>query len=421
MNPRPKPSSAAGQIHLGRQPILDRAQRVVAYELLFRSGREHNQADVTNTTQATAEVISHAFSDLGIGSILGNSECFINLGKGLLMSELVELLPKARVVLEILEDVVPDAALVARCRQLRDQGFRLALDDYAQAPQFAPLLDVVDLVKVDLMSLDLDRVVDMRRQLPEHIRILAEKVESHMDFEICLNNGYDLFQGYFFARPHIVSARRNDPKRSSILRLIGLLAADAETEDLVRVFKQEATLCYKLFGLVNAVGNSGPVQINGITDAITHLGRRQLQRWLQILLFAQATGMDPGNPVLQTAAQRGKLLDGLARHTAPQDRAFQDRAFMTGLFSLLDVLLEMNADEALNMLHIHGEARAAILHREGNLGEALRLCEALEQGDFLVVKALVDAMGIDGQEMIRLQVASMRWADTLGQGLANLP
>lgn len=409
--------TATPEIRLGRQPIMDRQHRVVAYELLFRATGDGLPV---SATQATAQVISHAFGDLGIGGALGESECYINLGKALLLSDLIELLPKERVVLEILEDVVPDAQLAARCRELRELGFRLALDDFVYAPEYEVLFDYVDIIKVDLLNQDLDAVVAMRRRLPGSLKLLAEKVENHMDYEICLNNGYELFQGFYFARPHVLRGRRHDPRRESILRLIGLLASDAETSDLARVFKQEAALCYKLVRLVNSVGIGARGPIGGITEAITLLGRKQLQRWLQILLFAETAGMRDHNPILETAAQRGKLMDGLARRLRPEAGEFHDLAFMTGLFSLLDALLELSLADALDDVRIQGEARRAILRREGPLGLALRLCEALEAGEFNLAGSLAEQLGIRDGELAPLQVAAMRWSGDLGRAMAGL-
>jgi len=416
--PPPAGEELPKEIHLGRQPIMNWDHGIVAYELLFRAGAASNRADVLNPTQATAQVISHAFGELGIGGALGNNECFINLGKAMLMSDLIELLPKDRVVLEILEDVTMDAQLVARCRELRDQGFRLALDDFVYTPAYEPLLEFVEIVKVDLTLLSLDQVIDMPQRLPIGMRLLAEKVETHVEFEICLNNGYELFQGYYFARPQIISGRRNDAKRTSILRLIGLLASDAETKDLTKVFQQEPALCYNLFRLVNSVAMGAQTALTNIAEAITALGRRQLQRWLQLLLLAEAAGMSGQNPILNTAANRGRLMDTLARHLDIGDIRLHDMAFTTGLFSLLDAMLETTMVEALDEVNIHGDTRAALLHRAGRLGLLLRLCEALETADFVVAEILSQELGIESMALARMQVEAMRWSTSLGQAIA---
>ena len=200
--------AAADQLFLGRQPILDREQRLHAYELLFRSGTQ-NAADITDGVQATATVIANAFSELGVEAALGNCRGFINIDEAFLFSDMLELLPRQSVVLEILETVPPTAAVIERCKALKAAGFTLALDDVIQlAPEFAELLDLVEIVKVDIQPLSRIQLMQLVIKLkPLGKQLLAEKVDSREQMEQCLKLGFTLFQGYYFAKQPSSPAR----------------------------------------------------------------------------------------------------------------------------------------------------------------------------------------------------------------------
>jgi EAL and modified HD-GYP domain-containing signal transduction protein len=196
----------AADVFLGRQPILDRRQRVIAYELLYRDGRG-NAAQVGDDALATARVIAHLFQDFGINSVLGRCEGFINVDAETLMSRGIESLPKARVVLELLETVQVDKHIVRRCRELKQQGFRLALDDFSAYDKcYEPLLEMVDIVKIDLLEIDHAALANLVRRLRLYpARLLAEKVESWEMARRCLTLGFNFFQGFLFGRPTVLA------------------------------------------------------------------------------------------------------------------------------------------------------------------------------------------------------------------------
>lgn len=196
------------EVFLGRQPILDRERQVVAYELLFRSSANASTADITDDTLATAQVVTHAFYDFGIHTVVGRSMAFVNLDAGSLMSAMIETLPRDRVVLELLETMDIDRRIVRRCRELKAKGYHLALDDFFRYDEsYEPLLEVVDIVKIDMLLLDPESLSELVRLLkPWHRKLLAEKVESRQRARQCLALGFEFFQGFFFGRPSILAA-----------------------------------------------------------------------------------------------------------------------------------------------------------------------------------------------------------------------
>ncbi len=402
-------------IYLGRQPILDREQRVVAYELLFRAGNTGG-AQVADDVQATASVIQHAFGEMGVPTVLGSQLGFINISTELLLSDLIELLPKQQVVLELLETVAASDAVVERCRALKQQGFRLALDDFIYDDSFRPLLELADIVKVDLLQHApeaLDALVAQLRHWP--VRLLAEKVDSAEQAARCHALGFELFQGYYFARPSVLAARRADPTQLALTQLLGLVLRDADTAQIEQVFKHHPNLTYNLMRLVNSVACGARHTLSSVSQAILVLGRMQLQRWLQLLLFTLDSRMPYPSPLLLLAATRGKMMELLAQ---AQQRGSDhcEHAFMAGILSLIDVLIDKPLADIVAELNLDPRVAAALLRREGELGALLQLVESVEQPDLARTLALLqDAGGLSLATLTRAQLDAMHWAHQIAE------
>jgi EAL and modified HD-GYP domain-containing signal transduction protein len=410
---------ATQSLFLGLQPILDRKQDLFAYELLFRSSQT-NSASVSDDMLATATVINHTFTELGAEAVLGRHCGFLNLNAKLLYSDVIELLPPGKVVLEILETVEVTPQLVDRCRELKGRGFRLALDDFSDRyEEYAPLLDIVEIVKVDLHLLDhvqLARTTTRLRQWP--LTLLAEKVDSREQMKFCMDLGYDLFQGYYFAKPTVITGKRLSPGQAALLRLMGLVLSDASTTEVEAVFKHSPDLAINLLRLVNSVAMGAQTQIRSVTQAIAILGREQLQRWLQLLLYAQSSGPRAQfpSPLLVLAASRGRLMELLVEELHPGNRELIDRAFMTGILSLVHVLLSIPITEVLERLPVSAEVRTALLARENVLGSLLLLVEALEETEpDDINKALAHVPALDAEKVRSLQIHAVHWANSMGE------
>ncbi|MGH8671754.1 MAG: EAL and HDOD domain-containing protein [Burkholderiales bacterium] len=404
--------------YLGRQPILDRQRNQVAFELLFRSGPTSSQGMVS-ALQGSAAVIIQAFTDLGIGAALGQLQGYINIDRELLMSDTLELLPKHQVVLELLENMEIDAALVKRCEQLKSKGYSLALDDLiAIDDACTQLMQFVKVVKVDVMQVPPARLPDLvtgLRRWP--VELLAEKVETAQHAQELLDLGFDLFQGYYFARPAVLSGKRSNPSQLAVMRLLEMAMREAPIREIEEVFKGSPDLIYRLLQLVNSVACGLTRRIGSLPHAVTVLGLRQLQRWLMLLLFAMERGVAAGSsPLLLLAAQRGSLMESVARQTRPRDREFHDRAFMTGILSLLDGLLGVTVAEIIAALHLSEDVAQALADRAGEIGQLLSLAERLEHDAFDDLGDMVEGMeALDFNELPRFQVRAVQWANDLTQ------
>ena len=413
--------NAEDQLFLGRQPILDRQQQLFAYELLFRNG-SRNFAEVTDGVQATATVIVNAFAELGVEAALGNCRGFINVDEAFLFSDMLELLPRQSVVLEILETVPPTPAVIERCIALKAAGFTLALDDVIQIePAYAELLALVEIVKVDIQPLSRVQLMQLVMKLkPMGKQLLAEKVDSREQMEQCLSLGFSLFQGYYFAKPTIIAGKKLDHSKLSLMKLMGLLLSDADTAKLEQALKPEPGLTMNLLRMTNSVGAGSTEKITSLRHAITVLGRRQLQRWLQLLVFA--SGKEPGasNPLLLLAATRGRLMELLATDLRPNDQAFADQAFMAGIMSLMPALVGLPINEIVAPLGLSGEVKDALCEGKGVLGDMLHLAEGSESGEIEALTSnLARLQGLTPKQLNRAQTDALQWSNNIGRESAD--
>lgn len=397
---------------LARQPIIDRNGNTVAYELLFRKGNQHQMVD---DRAATSHVIAHAFNELGLESVLGGKRAFINFDAMLLMTDVIEFLPAERVVIELLETVQITPAVVARCRDLKQLGFSIALDDVEGIdPAHCPLMPVLDYVKIDVLNAPSELLAPIVEKMARHkVQLIAEKVDSEEMANRCRELGFELFQGFFYARPVLLNGKRTDPSKQIMLKLMHQLMTEADNSEIEKTFKQAPEMSYKLLRLVNSVGVSGSSNIQTLNQAIMVLGRRQLQRWLQLLLFAQYSRGDFPSPLLTLSSTRGRMMEALAQELS-YDKGTCEEAFMAGMFSLLDALLGAPLPELLEELSLSTEIRQAILNHEGRLGVLLDLIIAIEQDEGSRVDEIIAIHPkLAGVDLMNLQVESMMWADSI--------
>jgi EAL and modified HD-GYP domain-containing signal transduction protein len=401
------------QYFLGRQPIVGRNRELVAYELLFRSSMA-NAATVLDDVAATATVIQYTFSDLGMPLALGDKRGFINLPASLLMSDLIEVLPPERVVLEILENVTLTPEVLARCQELQAAGYTLALDDVVGlSPEQQAILPLVKVVKVDMMALHRDQITDLVRDLrPYGITLLAEKVETLEQYEFCRELGFDLFQGYFFAKPIILTGRTVPPSSLALLKVLSLIVADADADELELALKQAPSLTLRLLKMVNSAAfGMTKKKVSTLREVIFMLGRIQMGRLVQIMLFAQQSDVAmTSDPVLQTAIVRARLMEGLAG--ALGLTALRDRAFMVGMLSLIDVVFQQPIADLLALINLEDSLQNAIIHRRGPLGRLLQLVMASESTDGTEIPALLPQFPqLHADQFNQLQVEALNWAN----------
>lgn len=400
---------------IGRQPILNRDEQICAYELLFRSTQSLHEANVDDASQATASVILNTLSGFGIKQILGNHLGFINLELDMLMSDSLELLPKELVVLELLESLEITPVLIERCRELKEAGFTLALDDHEFSPLYEELYQIVDIVKVDLFVTPADTLgPTLEKYIHYPFKLLAEKVESKEEFLKCLDMGFDYFQGYYFAKPSVIEKKKIDEGGAALLRLMRQLTDDAEIGDIEKTFRGSPGLTYKLLLLVNSVSFAGLEKIQTVRHAISMLGRAQMKRWIQLTLFASGDSHAVENPLVDMAAVRGSLMEQMAM-ACPGLRGngdAADQAFMTGILSLLESLYDISMEQLSRELNLPEEVQQALLSRAGHFGALLKLVESVEQVDFSASAEILEELSIPYHLLMEAQIKAYNWHGT---------
>ncbi len=404
-------------IFVGRQPIVDRDQHVVAYELLFRSSKDATFADFAEASSAATRVIVNTFASLGMEAVLGRAQGFFNVNREVLLSGIIEALPKERVVIEVLEDVVPDEAVINRCRALQLDGYEIALDDWIVDDKREILLPYATVVKVDLPAVDpgdLRRLVRKLRREP--VLLLAEKVETVEEFENCLALGFDRFQGYFFAKPVVLEGTDIDASKTTLLRLLKLVSGAGDTEEIVNAFKHDAKLGLNLLRLVNTAGMAVRVRLDTIEDAVRHLGLQRLSRWITVLLFVDGkVGGDMRDPLLISAGRRGRFMELLVEATrlGREVTVVREQAFLVGMLSMADALLGRPLEELVRELRLGPEVSLALTHKEGELGELLNIAIATERGDVDKIEALLEPHDLDLAALQEIENNAYIWVNGL--------
>jgi c-di-GMP-related signal transduction protein len=409
----------AEKFFLGRQPILDKRQQIMGFELLFRSAESLLAANIRDVQVASASVILNALSDFGFQDVLGRHKGFFNVTYQMLMSDAIELLPKDRVVIELLETIMADESVIDRCRTLKSLGFTLALDDHVYSPSFQPIYEMVDIVKIDVLETPTEKLAETVGKLKEYpLTLLAEKVESADQYAACSELGFDLFQGYFFARPVVLKQNKVDVAKLAMLQLMEQVMAETEISEIEETFKQNPGLTYNLLKLVNSVAIGLRVRIKTLRHALTVLGLEQLKRWITLALYASNGSEDVHSPLLEMAAMRGKLMELLVQSLPLYGgKEEADRAFMIGILSLIDVLFEVSMAELVEKLNLVEDVRAALLERSGPLGDLLQLTEKIEKADFAGANGHLDDCGLSVEKLFNAQLETIAWADRLSTAL----
>ncbi len=404
---------------LGRQPILNREQKTYGFELLFRSANTLF-ANVTDYSQASASVILDSLTSFNYQELLGRHYGFFNVNEHILMDDALELIPRDQAVIELLETIELTDQIIDRCFELKEKGFRLALDDHDYGAIYEPLYKIVDVIKVDVLGKTDNEIAEQALNFrPWKLPLLAEKVETHEVFQVCHDLGYEYFQGYYFAVPTVLKQAKVDMSSITLLKLFNQLLKESEIKEIEETFKQSPALTYNLLRLVNSVGMGLRVKIKTLRHALTVLGRRQLVRWVQLALFAAGDPRRKQSPLLELASMRGRLLELLVfkeKMTGGGSvQEIADKAFMTGILSLVDVLFETTMEEVVSQLNVDEDVRLALLEREGRLGGMLSLSERLEQSDFPAVAKVLARLNIKSDSLIAAQLEAIQWTNAMDE------
>lgn len=380
---------------------MDRRLEVVGYELLFRDGPVSDEALITSPEGATATVVLNSFTEIGLERIVGSHTAWFNVSREFVLQGLARTLPPGLVLLEILEDELVDDRLIAAIAELKQHGYRMALDDFHYSPDAGPLLELADVVKLDLLALGRDGLSrEVARLRPYGVTVLAEKLESQEDYAYCAGAGCELFQGYFFCRPELVHDTRVDATRLSLLEVLATLQDPAvELAALDRAIARDLGLSYRLLRYINSAFFGLGQEVRSIGQALALLGLANLRKWAALSVFA---GVDDKPAELTvTALVRARFCELAGEHLRDTSRG---ELFTLGLFSVIDALMNTPIEEVLDRLPFPQDLRDALTTHSGTKGELLECITAVEAGAFDRAEAIVPRAG----ELYRESVA---WAD----------
>jgi EAL and modified HD-GYP domain-containing signal transduction protein len=370
--------------YIGRQPIFNDRQQVVGYELLYRQ-RDGYWANVVDGDQATSHVIMHSFWELGMSKVVGDHKAFINVTKGFLLDKDLLPPPSPQLVLEILEDIMVDDAITAAVRDLKERGYTIALDDFVYHEDLRPLVEMADIIKLDVQELGCDRLEEHLHLLKRYpLRLLAEKVETPEMFEHCSSLGFDYYQGYFLCRPRILHGKRLPANRLNAMRMMAKLQSqELDIEGLEQLISHDPALSYRMLRYINSAAFSLRKNIQSIRHAIIYLGEKEIRRWATLIALAGID--DKPDALVNTSLVRARMCDLLTALDNPQHR---DSAFVVGLFSTLDAMMDQPLDVVLEALPLSPDIVAALLHREGPYSHVLEITLAHERGDWDTLERL---------------------------------
>ena len=396
---------------LARQAIFDRGQNVYGYELLFRSSG-NNSYDGSEASVATSQVIANTLFSIGMDDLLGGKRAFINFGRSLLVGDWTTMLPNQSVVIEVLETVEPDSEVMEACRNLRAAGYLVALDDFVGDPHFAALTEVADILKIDIrISSRAEQQEMIAKYGSRGVKMLAEKVETHEEFEWSREAGYDYFQGYFFAKPVIVKGQQVPGFKTNHLKLLEQLQRhDLDFKRLEKLILNDVSFSYRVIRYVNSGAFVHSRGVNSIRQALVILGERETRKWISLATLP-ALASDKPNEIVVHAMVRARFCELLAGRVRPAVSAAD--AALTGMFSLLDAMIDRPLAQIVTEMHLSAPINEALLGnaKPGNpFGLILRLVQRYEAADWDAVAELARELRLEGAVVATSYLEALHWS-----------
>ncbi len=398
---------------IGRQAILDQRKQVYAYEILFRSGLKNAFDPNLDGNIATQTVMVGAMLEFGMKKLVSDKKAFINFTEQNLLSRAPKLLPPESTMVEILETVQPTPEILEAVRELKQEGYKIALDDFVLLPGYEPLIEMADVIKVDFrITEDPEERRKLREILPSHVRLLAEKIETEEEFRQALEFGYVLFQGYFFCKPVILHQKKITSNALSRMRLLKEInRPDVDFAAITEVISRDTNLVHKLLTYINSVGMGLANHVSNLRQATVLLGLSGVRRWVT-LISLQTFSEDKPSELFTLSLLRAKFCELLAG-SIKRPGLTADTGFLLGMFSLIDVLLSQPMDEVLKEVALTAEMNAALLGEDNDLRHLLDLVIAYEKGDWEQVIERCAREGIAPEQMKPTYDAVLDWYNAL--------
>lgn len=394
--------------YAARQPILDLKKNVYAYELLFRDSLKNVFPDIDGD-EATSRMVEASQFNVGISEFTANKPAFINFTLETIIQGYPQMLNTEEVVVEILETIKPGKKLLSCCKDLHENGYTLALDDYQHQKVWAHFYPYISIIKVDLLQTSFDEIKEIKLAIEEfpHIKLLAEKVETHEQYQQALEHGFELFQGYFFAKPKMVKSKNLSPSQVAMAELLYESSkTELDLRGITDVFQRDVTLSYKLLRYVNSSLFMRQSEISSIKQALVSLGIVELKRFIGLMF---ATNMNPEKPgeLINLSMARAKFCELITQAL----NKTTDISFLVGLLSKIDAILDENIEDVLAKLPLSDEIKTPLLTNKGMLAVIIKLVSFIEQAQWEHVTIAAEKLGLDKEVVLKHYNEALAWAD----------
>lgn len=397
--------------YVARQPILDSNQQLVAYELLFRNGDSNHFPDI-NPDQATSNILTNNHLTMGVEQVTGDLPAYINFHADTLIRHFPSFLDPKKIVIEILEDVPISNELLAACKSLKEQGYVLALDDHDFDPKWDVFLPYIDIIKVDVLSisiLEVSRYVN--RIKPYNKILLAEKVETAQQFEQLKILGFSFFQGYFFAKPEMLKQKKVTTTKHNILELINQAShLSLDFDHLSEIFSTDPGLTYKLLRFINSPTYGSSQEITSLKHALVYIGEAELKKFIALLALSDLAE-DKTRELMRMSLFRAKFCEQVGQQLNNKDNP--PKAFLTGLLSMIDGILDRDIQSVVDILPIDKEIKSALLGENIYLKHYLDLAKHCEQGQWLDSEEIAQQFGLAMDDCSAAHIEAISWADSM--------
>ena len=396
---------------IARQPILDLNKNVVAYELLFRNG-ESNCFPNIDPDQATSNILSNNHLTLGVENITNNLPAYINFHSNALINNFPSFLDPNEVVIEILEDVPATDALLTACKLLSEKGYILALDDHDFDPKWQRFFPYISLIKIDILQhsmLNISKFI--RANDNSKMTLLAEKVETEQQFEQVKLLGFTLFQGYFFARPEMLKQKKITSTKQNILELIGHASSEKlDFNTMGEIFSSDPGLTYKLLRFINNPCYGRSQEITSLKHALIYIGDIELKKFIALLALADLNQNKP-TEIIRLSLIRAKFCEQISLLQKNQENP--PKAFLTGILSFIDGILDHALETVLEMLPIHSDIKQALIANNNYLANYLNLARSVEMGDWGKSDVLIQQLALTHEQCYTVHTSAITWADEM--------
>jgi c-di-GMP-related signal transduction protein len=396
-------------VYVARQPIFDKNKHIYAYELLFRDGTANHVPDIGGD-EATTTLLANTFFTIGMDTLAGGRKLFINYTQNLLEKKIPLLLSKETTVIEILEDVKPCPALIDACEQMAAHGYTIALDDFVYLPELEPLIAMASILKIDFRLSSRAAIDGYVKQLTRsNLCLLAEKVETHDEFDAAREMGFELFQGYFFCKPEIIRGHEIQGSQLNLMMIMAQINSDTfSCDELEKLIVRDMGISYKLFKYLNSAFFARVSRVASVKQALVYLGEKEIRRFVSLLAMSRLAEGKP-TELVRAACIRGKFCELLG--TEAHEQTPPSEMFTLGLFSLIDAVMDQPMEKILGELPLSGPITRALVDAKGRLAGYIELVRSYENGRWDRVARLSRALNLNEKTLPGLYLEACKWSD----------